>query len=70
MNGRMTRTAAPADVESFRTEGWFVVDARSALSKKPLDDRLLVARDGRWLDEPIRERELDLLAILTNYDQS
>ena len=46
------------------------VDARSALSGKPLDDRLLVARDGRWLDEPIRERELDLLAILANYDQS
>jgi hypothetical protein len=46
------------------------VNAASALSGKPLDDRLLVATDGRWLDEPIRERELDLLAILANYDQS
>lgn len=42
----------------------------SALSGKPLDDRLLVARDGQWLPEPIRERELDLLAILANYDRS
>jgi len=46
------------------------IDACSALSEKPLDDRLLVARDGAWLDEPIRERELDLLAILANYDRS
>jgi hypothetical protein len=44
-------------------------DAVSALSSKPLDDRLLVARDGEWLDEPVRERELDLLAILANYDR-
>jgi hypothetical protein len=47
-----------------------VADAASALSGKPLDDRLLVAADGRWLDEPVRERELDLLAILSNYDRS
>lgn len=44
--------------------------ARSALSGRVLDDRLLCARDGRWLDEPVREREFDLAAVLANYDQS
>ena len=44
-----------------------VADAVSALSGKLLDDRLLVARDGRWLTEPVRERPLDLVAILANY---
>jgi hypothetical protein len=43
--------------------------ARSALSGKVLDDRLLCATGGKWLDEPVRQRELDLLAILANYDQ-
>jgi phytanoyl-CoA hydroxylase len=43
--------------------------ARSALSGKVLDDRLLVARDGEWLDEPVREREFDLMAVLANYDR-
>ena len=42
--------------------------ARSALSGKLLDDRLLVAENGGWLDEPVREREFDLLAVLANYD--
>jgi len=42
-------------------------DATSALSGKPLDDRLVVAEGGRWLDEPVREREIDLGAILANY---
>ena len=42
--------------------------ARSALSGKVLDDRLLLASDGRWLDEPVRQRDLDVLAILANYD--
>ena len=44
--------------------------ARSKLSGTLLDDRLLCARDGRWLDEPVREREFDLVAVLANYDQS
>jgi ectoine hydroxylase-related dioxygenase (phytanoyl-CoA dioxygenase family) len=44
--------------------------ARSALSGKVLDDRLLCARDGTWLDEPERQREFDLLAVLANYDSS
>jgi phytanoyl-CoA hydroxylase len=44
--------------------------ARSALSNRLLDDRLLCARDGQWLEEPVREREFDLLAVLANYDQS
>ncbi len=45
-------------------------EAHSALSGKLLDDRLLCARDGRWFDEPVREREFDLVAVLANYDQS
>jgi ectoine hydroxylase-related dioxygenase (phytanoyl-CoA dioxygenase family) len=44
--------------------------ACSALSGKVLDDRLLCARDGQWLDEAVREREFDLVAVLANYDQS
>jgi hypothetical protein len=43
--------------------------ARSALSKKLLDDRLLVADGGEWLDTPVRERDVDLISILANYDQ-
>ena len=43
--------------------------ARSALSGRLLDDRLLVARDGEWLDEPVREREFDLISVLSNYNQ-
>ena len=42
--------------------------ATSALSGKLLDDRLLVADDGAWLDEPVRQREFDLVAVLANYD--
>lgn len=44
-------------------------DARSALSGRVLDDRLLVARDGRWLDEPVRARDFDLMAVLANYQR-
>jgi hypothetical protein len=47
-----------------------VGSATSALSGKPLDDRLLVADDGRWLDTPVRQRDLDLMAIVANYDHS
>jgi hypothetical protein len=43
--------------------------ARSALSGNLLDDRLLVADDGVWLDEPVRQREFDLVAVLANYDK-
>jgi hypothetical protein len=42
----------------------------ATLEQTAFADRLLVARDGAWLDEPIRERELDLLAILADYDRS
>jgi len=42
--------------------------ARSALSGKLLDDRLLVADHNGWLDQPIRQREIDLVAMLANYD--
>ena len=44
-------------------------DARSALSGKVLDDRLRCSVDGVWLDEAVREREFDLVAVLANYDQ-
>jgi hypothetical protein len=44
-------------------------DARSALSGRPLDDRLRVAADGRWLDEPYRDRDLDVLSMLANYQR-
>ncbi len=43
--------------------------AASALNGRVLDDRLLVAQDGQWLDEPIRQRDFDLLAVLGSYDQ-
>ena len=43
--------------------------ARSALSGRVLDDRLLVARNGEWLDEPVREREFDLVSVLANYNK-
>jgi ectoine hydroxylase-related dioxygenase (phytanoyl-CoA dioxygenase family) len=42
--------------------------ARSRLSGKPFDDRLLVATGGVWLDEPVRQREFDLMSVLANYD--
>jgi ectoine hydroxylase-related dioxygenase (phytanoyl-CoA dioxygenase family) len=44
-------------------------EAQSALSGRVLDDRLLVADGGTWLDEPVRQREIDLVSILANYDQ-
>lgn len=44
-------------------------EARSALSNRLLDDRLRCSIDGEWLDEPVREREFDLVAVLANYDQ-
>jgi hypothetical protein len=42
--------------------------ATSALSGRLLDDRLLLAEDGEWLDAPVRQREFDLMAVLANYD--
>jgi phytanoyl-CoA hydroxylase len=43
--------------------------AQSALSGRLLDDRLLLADGGEWFDEPVRQREFDLVAVLANYDQ-
>ncbi|MGH9186131.1 MAG: phytanoyl-CoA dioxygenase family protein [Acidimicrobiales bacterium] len=43
--------------------------ARSALSGRLLDDRLLCAQDGAWLAEPVRQRAFDLAAVLANYDR-
>ncbi|MGH9138224.1 MAG: phytanoyl-CoA dioxygenase family protein [Acidimicrobiales bacterium] len=42
--------------------------ARSALSGRLLDDRLLCARNGQWLAQPERQRDFDLAAVLANYD--
>lgn len=44
-----------------------VGDARHGITGELLDDRLLVARDGEWLDEPERGRPIDLMDILSNY---
>jgi phytanoyl-CoA hydroxylase len=41
--------------------------AASALSGRVLDDRLQVAEAGQWLDEPRRDRDFDLDAVLANY---
>lgn len=43
-------------------------DASSALSGRVLDDRLLCADGGKWLEHPVRQREFDLMAVLANYD--
>ena len=65
--------SGPTDTDRRRL-AWIIqycsAAARSKLSGTLLDDRLLCARDGQWLDEPVREREFDLLAVLANYDQS
>lgn len=47
-----------------------VADARNAATGRPLDDRLLVMSGGTWLDEPVRERELDLAEVYATYDRS
>lgn len=44
-------------------------ESRSALSGNVLDDRLLVSEGGRWLEEPVRQREFDLMSVLANYDK-
>ncbi len=41
--------------------------ATHGITKRLLDDRLVVARDGEWLDEPIRERPIDMKEIISNY---
>lgn len=39
------------------------------ITKQLLDDRLVVARDGEWLDEPVRERPIDMKEIISNYSK-
>ena len=67
----MMHRSGPNTTDHHR-RAWIIqfcsADARSALSGRVLTDRLLCARDGQWLSEPVRERELDLLAVLANYD--
>lgn len=46
-----------------------VAHARHGRTGELLDDRLLVASDGRWLDEPVREREIDLLHVFRNHER-
>ena len=64
--------SGPNTTDRFR-RAWIIQfcsrEARSALSGRVLDDRLLVADAGAWLDEPVRQRDIDLLSILANYDQ-
>lgn len=43
--------------------------ARHGRTDELLDDRLLVAVDGRWLDEPVRERPIDLLNVFKNHEK-
>jgi len=43
-------------------------DAIHARTRELLDDRLLVADDGRWLDVPVRQRRIDVLEIVRNYE--
>jgi ectoine hydroxylase-related dioxygenase (phytanoyl-CoA dioxygenase family) len=61
------------NVTDRRRLAWIIqycgADTRSALSGTLLDDRLRCSTAGRWLDEPVRERDFDLLAVLANYDQ-
>lgn len=61
------------NVTDRRRLAWIIqycgAEARSALSDRVLDDRLRCSIDGDWLDEPVREREFDLVAVLANYDQ-
>lgn len=61
------------NVTDQRRLAWIIqycgADARSALSDRVLDDRLRCSVDGNWLDEPVRERDFDLVAVLANYDQ-
>ena len=44
-------------------------DAIHARTKELLDDRLLVADGGEWLEEPIRQRRIDVLEIISNYER-
>ncbi|HUQ39970.1 MAG TPA: phytanoyl-CoA dioxygenase family protein [Acidimicrobiales bacterium] len=44
-------------------------DAIHANTKELLDDRLLVAEGGRWLDEPVRQRPLDLLKVFREHNK-
>jgi phytanoyl-CoA hydroxylase len=43
--------------------------ARHGRTGELLDDRLLVAAEGRWLDEPVRERDIDLLNVFRNHER-
>lgn len=44
-------------------------DTVHARTKELLDDRLLVAENGQWLDEPIQQRPVDIKAIIRGYER-
>lgn len=44
-------------------------DAIHARTKELLDDRLLLAEGGEWLDEPVRQRPVDMMEIIRNYER-
>jgi phytanoyl-CoA hydroxylase len=46
-----------------------VGDAVHGRTGELLDDRLLVAEDGSWLDEPVRQRPIDMMEIIRNYSR-
>jgi phytanoyl-CoA hydroxylase len=68
----MMHRSGPNETDAAR-RAWIIQfcskEVRSALSGKLLDDRLLVADEGRWLAEPVRQRPFDLLSVLGNYDR-
>lgn len=66
----MMHRSGPNTTDRWR-RAWIIqfcdAGAISGLSNKPLDDRLRVAQGGRWVDEPFRDRDFDLLSVLANY---
>jgi phytanoyl-CoA hydroxylase len=44
-----------------------VAHAIHGITEELLDDRLLLSRDGEWLDEPVRQRPIDMKEIIRNY---
>jgi ectoine hydroxylase-related dioxygenase (phytanoyl-CoA dioxygenase family) len=59
------------NTSSLPRRSWIIqfcpAHARFGARREPLDDRLLVAKDGRVLAEPARERPLDLKRLLRAY---
>jgi phytanoyl-CoA hydroxylase len=67
----MMHRSGPNTTTDRERRAWIIqycpADARSALSGHLLDDRLRMSEGGTWLDEPYRDREFDLVSVLSNY---